>query len=82
MFRKAIILLSLLLLVAGSLLAESATDPALRPYTTPAGLQDLIETEEVPYLLVDVRTPAEYAPGQDRLVDFGGVVRWRGELER
>lgn len=129
MFRKAITLLSLLLVVAGALFAESATDPALQPYTTPEGLRDLIETEEVSYLLVDVRSPAEYAAGhiptainvpyqnvasdlpeisdetvvivycrsgrrsgiaydslraagQERLVDFGGIVRWRGELER
>lgn len=129
MFPKTAIIGSLLLLLSGALFAETATDPELKPYTTPAGLQELIEEQEVPYLLVDVRTPAEYeaghiptainipyqnvatdlpensgdrvivvycrsgrrsgiafealrSKGYERLVDFGGIVRWRGELEQ
>lgn len=129
MIRKGTIIPALLLVMAGFLFAETATDPSLRRYTTPAGLQELIETEETSYLLVDVRTPAEYAEGHiptainvpyqkvaselpetsedtivilycrsgrrsgiaydslrsngyERLVDFGGIVRRRGELER
>lgn len=129
MTRRGLLLSVLFIVVASALVAQQTTDSSLRDYTTPAGLQQLIETEEKPYLLVDVRTPAEYAAGHipsainvpyqniardlpegaeetilvvycrsgrrsgiaydtlraqgyDRIVDFGGIVRWRGELER
>jgi rhodanese-related sulfurtransferase len=129
MLRRGLILSVLLIVVTTGLSAQQTTDPALREYTTPSGLSRLIQEESPSYLLVDVRTPAEYAGGHiptainipyqniardlpeteedtilvvycrsgrrsgiaydtlrstgyDRIVDFGGIVRWRGELER
>ena len=129
MIRRGLLLSVLFILVTSALVAQQTTDSSLRDYTTPGGLQQLIETEEKPYLLVDVRTPAEYAAGHipsainipyqnigrdlpesaedtilvvycrsgrrsgiafntlrsqgyDQIVDFGGIVRWRGDLER
>lgn len=124
-----ILLLGALLLVAVTLGAQQTTDTSLNRYTTSDGLAELIEEGETPYLLVDVRTAAEYdgghiptainvpfqviaeqlpdaegdpiivvycrsgrrsgiafdtlrSRGYNRIVDFGGIVRWRGELER
>lgn len=129
MIRRGLLLSVLFILVTSALVGQQTTDSSLRDYTTPGGLQQLIETEEKPYLLVDVRTPAEYAAGHipsainipyqnigrdlpeseedtilvvycrsgrrsgiafntlrsqgyDQIVDFGGIVRWRGDLER
>lgn len=129
MLRRGLLLSVLFIITTAGVTAQQTTDPALRDYTTPSGLAQLIEEEPVPYLLVDVRTPAEYAAGHipsainipyqtigrdlpaieddtilvvycrsgrrsgiaydtlrsrgyQHIVDFGGIVRWRGELER
>lgn len=122
-------IIALLLILAAPLFAQQVSDEALSNYATPAGLAELIESEQESYLLVDVRTAGEYnrghipsainvpyqvisrdlpetegdtivvvycqsgrrsgiayenlrSQGYDRVVDFGGIVRWQGELER
>ncbi|MFP4329099.1 MAG: rhodanese-like domain-containing protein [Alkalispirochaetaceae bacterium] len=119
---------TVVLFLAARLAAQQTTDPSLNRYATPDGLKELIESEDKPYLLVDVRTAAEYNGGHiptainvpfqtigeslpetegdpilivycrtgrrsgvafrtlknqgyERVVDFGGILRWEGEIE-
>ena len=67
------LLIGLLIIILGVMgfaaIARAAASPdagdsdALRRYATPQGLAELIRHGNRPYLLVDVRTAAEYASG-------------------
>jgi len=46
-----------------SLNAQGSQDAAVPKYSVPENLLRLIETQSEPYILVDVRTPEEFASG-------------------
>ena len=120
---------AMLVLIIGACASESSDISDSTNYENPKVLADLIAAGEPEYLLVDVRTPAEFHSGHiptavnipvseietrpidvakqklvivycrsgsrsnraagileslgyTRVVDFGGIYRWEGELER
>lgn len=129
--QKPFLLALLIGLIGGvvAITAQQVSSPELREYATPAGLEELLSSQDENVLLVDVRTQREYNAGHipgainvpyqqiqqdlpaaegdpiivvycqsgrrsgiafstlrrqgyERIVDFGGIVRWQGELER
>ncbi len=46
-----------------ALLLATALSACAQPYSTTAGLEKLIGEKTTPYILVDVRTPEEFASG-------------------
>ena len=63
--RKIISAIALMLILAMGAVAAFGTAEAESSeiYTDPERLYELIGSEDTPYLLLDVRTPAEYAAG-------------------
>ncbi len=54
----------MLILATGAIVAfGTAETDSSEIYTDPVRLKELISSEDRPYLLLDVRTPAEYAAG-------------------
>jgi len=62
--KRIILVIALAVLVSLTLLSLYPREVAeTSPYGDPENLQQLIESRETPYLLLDVRTPSEYAAG-------------------